>query len=54
MEPSDYGSSTIFEQTEKSSGPIFLLMTLSLLGRKMLGQLDQFNKDVKARAEALK
>ncbi|OJJ74476.1 hypothetical protein ASPBRDRAFT_27504 [Aspergillus brasiliensis CBS 101740] len=54
MEPSDNGSSTIFKQTEEFSGPISFLMNPSLLGKKMLGQFDQFNKDLKARAEALK
>ena len=52
MEPSNGGSSTIFKQTESFSGVISFLMTPSLLGKKMLGQFNQFNKDLKARAEA--
>jgi hypothetical protein len=49
----DDGSSTIFKQTEKFSGPISFLMAPSLLGRGMLRKFDQFNKDLKTRAEAL-
>ncbi|PYI07146.1 hypothetical protein BO78DRAFT_313869 [Aspergillus sclerotiicarbonarius CBS 121057] len=54
MEPANNGSSTIFKQTEEFSGPISFLMSPSLLGRKMLGQFGEFNKDLKDRAEALK
>ncbi|KAH8705556.1 hypothetical protein BGW36DRAFT_422110 [Talaromyces proteolyticus] len=48
----DDGSSTVYKQTEKFSGPIAFLMTPSLLGRKMLGQFNQFNSHLKAYAEA--
>ncbi|KAF3407906.1 hypothetical protein DPV78_001116 [Talaromyces pinophilus] len=52
IEPANDGSSTIFKQTEKFSGPIAFLMAPSLLGKKMLGQYNQFNRDLKDYAEA--
>ncbi|KAL3254546.1 hypothetical protein ABHI18_008886 [Aspergillus niger] len=53
MEPSDYGSSTIFEQIEVL-WPNFSLDDPVVAGEEMLGQFNQFNKYLKARAEALK
>ncbi|PWY89997.1 hypothetical protein BO70DRAFT_426397 [Aspergillus heteromorphus CBS 117.55] len=54
MESANNGASTIFKQTEKFTGPISFLMTPTLLGRKMLGQYNQFNRDLKTRVEAMK
>ncbi|EED13043.1 conserved hypothetical protein [Talaromyces stipitatus ATCC 10500] len=45
------GSSTIFRQTEKFTGPIAFLMVPSLLGRKLLGQYNRFNRELKVYAE---
>ncbi|PLB55485.1 hypothetical protein P170DRAFT_422027 [Aspergillus steynii IBT 23096] len=53
IEPANGGSSTLFKQTELFTGAISFMMSPSLLGRKMLGQYNQFNKDLKARAESL-
>ena len=49
----DYGSSTIFEQIEVL-WPNFSLDDPVVAGEEMLGQFNQFNKYLKARAEALK
>lgn len=53
FEPANDGSSTLFKQTELFTGAISFMMSPSLLGRKMLGQYNQFNKELKARAESL-
>lgn len=42
---------TVFTQSEEFSGPISFLMSPSLLGKKMLGQYERFNEELKARAE---
>ncbi|MCJ1333474.1 hypothetical protein MMC10_010173 [Thelotrema lepadinum] len=54
MEPTSGGSSTIFKQIEKFTGILSFAMTPSLLGKKLKGQFEQFNKDIKARAEGAK
>ncbi|THC98885.1 hypothetical protein EYZ11_001663 [Aspergillus tanneri] len=53
IEPANNGASTVFKQTEQFTGPISFLMSPSLLGKKILGQFHQYNKDLKARAESL-
>ncbi|KAK1146341.1 hypothetical protein N8T08_003128 [Aspergillus melleus] len=53
LEPANGGMSTVFKQTELFTGAISFMMSPSLLGKKMLGQYNQFNKDLKARAESL-
>ena len=54
MEPTSGGSCTIFKHTETFTGILSFAMTPSLLGKKLQGQFEQFNKDIKARAEGMK
>lgn len=52
MEPARDGTATIFTQSEEVEGLLAWLMSSSLLGRKMRTHFDEFNRDLKARAEA--
>lgn len=53
MEPAKDGSATIFTQSEELDGLLAWLMSPSLLGRKMRTHFDEFNRDLKARVEAI-
>ncbi|KAJ5432729.1 Polyketide cyclase/dehydrase [Penicillium daleae] len=52
MEPTKDGTATIFTQSEDLKGPLAFLMGPSLLGKKMAAHFAEFNRDLKARAEA--
>jgi hypothetical protein len=52
MEPIKDGTATIFTQSEDLKGPLSFLMSPSLLGKKMAAHFAEFNRDLKARAEA--
>lgn len=52
IEPTKDGSATIFTQSEDLKGPLSFLMSPSLLGKKMAAHFAEFNRDLKARAEA--
>lgn len=52
MEPTQDGTATIFTQSEDLKGPLAFLMGPSLLGKKMAAHFAEFNRDLKARAEA--
>ena len=42
---------TTFIQKEEYSGPLAFLMSPSLVGKKIMGQFNKFNEDLKLRAE---
>ncbi|KAF3384748.1 Enoyl-CoA delta isomerase 3, peroxisomal [Penicillium rolfsii] len=52
IEPTKDGAATIFTQSEDLKGPLSFLMGPSLLGKKMAAHFAEFNRDLKARAEA--
>ena len=53
MEPSKDGTSTIFRQTANFSGLLSFIMVPSLGARKLKGQFESFNSDLKTRCEAI-
>ena len=54
MEPSPAPEhATIFRHIEEFSGLLAFAMTPSLGGRKLKGQFEIFNQDLKARAEGI-
>ncbi|KAJ5122674.1 Polyketide cyclase/dehydrase, partial [Penicillium atrosanguineum] len=52
IEPTKDGAATIFTQSEELKGLLAWMMSPSLLGKKMKAHFAEFNRDLKARAEA--
>ncbi|KAJ5724299.1 hypothetical protein N7488_002334 [Penicillium malachiteum] len=53
IEPTEDGTGTVFTQSETSKGFMSFLLSPSILGKKLRADYEVFNRDLKARAEAL-